>query len=94
MRAYLEFATAHPFVYEAMFMLPSGLPFASDGASEPLRRAFDALAVAFGGDGDDGTRAEVAWVTLHGLATLQIGGRLPADRAEVRVRIAHEMLSR
>lgn len=92
MRAYLDFATAHPSVYEAMFMLPSGLPFASDGAPEQLRRAFGALAVAFGGD--DETRAEVAWATLHGLATLQIGGRLPADRADTRVLLAHEALSR
>src|SRR4029453_852368 len=29
MRAYLEFADAHPQVYEAMFSLPSGLAFAA-----------------------------------------------------------------
>ena len=37
MRAYLDFAAAHPRVYEAMFSLPSGLPFAADDTPEPLR---------------------------------------------------------
>src|SRR5947199_9168329 len=39
MRAYLDFAAAHPRVYEAMFSLPSGLAFAADDTPEPLRRA-------------------------------------------------------
>src|ERR1700677_1933317 len=40
MRAYLGFAVAHPRVYEAMFSLPSGLAFATEGTPDPLRRAF------------------------------------------------------
>src|SRR5512140_3668679 len=40
MRAYLDFAAAHPRVYEAMFSLPSGLAFATDDTPEPLRHAF------------------------------------------------------
>ena len=40
MHAYLDFAAAHPRVYEAMFSLPSGLAFASEDAPEPLHRAF------------------------------------------------------
>ena len=40
MRAYLDFAAAHPRVYEAMFSMPSGLPFAADDTPEPLRHAF------------------------------------------------------
>src|SRR5215217_8065404 len=36
MRAYLDFAAAHPRVYEAMFSMPSGLPFATDDTPEPL----------------------------------------------------------
>jgi AcrR family transcriptional regulator len=92
MRAYLDFAASHPRVYEAMFSLPSDLTFASDGTPEPLRRAFAAVSAAF--PDADGTRAEVAWATLHGLATLQAGGRLPAGGAQARLELAHGMLTR
>jgi len=91
MRAYLDFAAANPRVYEAMFSLPSGLPFAADATPEPLRRAFAAVRAAFP-DADE-TRAEVVWATLHGLAVLQADGRLPADRADARLRLAHTLLS-
>ena len=47
MRAYLDFAAAHPRVYEAMFSLPSGLPFAADDTPEPLRQAFAAIQDTF-----------------------------------------------
>ena len=90
MRAYLDFASAHPRVYEAMFSMPSGLVF-GDAAREPLSRAFAAVHVAF--PGADDTRAEVAWSTLHGLATLQAGGRLPANRAQARLEHAHRVLT-
>ncbi|WP_041795147.1 TetR/AcrR family transcriptional regulator [Modestobacter italicus] len=91
MRAYLDFAAAHPRVYEAMFSLPSGLPFATDDTPEPLRRAFAAVHDAF--PDADGTRAEVAWSVLHGLATLQAGGRLRAGEAPARLDLAHRMLT-
>jgi AcrR family transcriptional regulator len=91
MRAYLDFAAAHPRVYEAMSSLPSGLPFAADDTPEELRRAFAALRAAF--PDDDGTRAEVAWATLHGLATLQAGGRLRAGSAHARLDLAHRLLT-
>src|ERR1700712_4789121 len=68
MRAYLDFAAAHPNIYEAMFSMPSGLPFGA-AAQEPLSRAFSAIRDAF--PGPDDTRAELAWSTLHGLASLQ-----------------------
>ena len=91
MRAYLDFAAAHPRVYEAMFLLPSGLAFAVDHTPEPLQRAFrgirDALPDA------DGTRAEVAWSTWHGLATLQASGRLRASAAQARLDLVHGMLT-
>src|SRR3954470_5101093 len=74
MRAYLDFAAAHPRVYEAMFSLPSGLAFAAADTPEPLRRAFSGIREVF--PAADGTQAEVAWAALHGLATLQAGGRL------------------
>jgi AcrR family transcriptional regulator len=91
MRAYLDFAAAHPRVYEAMFSMPSGLPFAADDTPEPLHRAFAAVHSAF--PDADGTRAEVAWSALHGLATLQAGGRLRATHAQARLDLVHDMLT-
>ena len=90
MHTYLDFAAAHPNLYEAMFSMPSGLRFDA-AAHEPLSRAFSAIHVAF--PGPDDTRAEVAWSTLHGLATLQAGGRLPAKRRQARLEYAHQMLT-
>jgi AcrR family transcriptional regulator len=91
MRAYLDFATAHPRVYEAMFSLPTGLAFAVDDAPEPLRRAFRGIRDAFP-DADE-TRAEVAWSTWHGLATLQAAGRLRTSAAQGRLDLVHGMLT-
>jgi AcrR family transcriptional regulator len=91
MRAYLDFAAAHPRVYEAMFSLPSGLAFAAEDTPEPLQRAFAGLSDAF--PDDDGTRAEVAWSALHGLATLQANGRLRASHAQARLELTHRMLT-
>jgi AcrR family transcriptional regulator len=91
MRSYLDFAAEHPRVYEAMFSLPSGLEFAAEDAPAPLRRAFAALRDAFP-DGDD-TRTEVAWATLHGLATLGGGGRLAAGQELARLDLAHRMIT-
>src|SRR5580700_11419976 len=78
-RAYLDFAAAHPRVYEAMFSLPSGLAFGADHTPEPLQRAFRGIRDAF--PDADGTRAEIAWSTLHGLATLGASGRLRPSAA-------------
>jgi AcrR family transcriptional regulator len=91
MRAYLAFAAAHPRVYEAMFSMPSGLAFAADATPEPLHRAFSAVQAVF--PDADGTRAEVAWSTLHGLATLQAGGRLRPSHVQARLDLAHRMLT-
>jgi AcrR family transcriptional regulator len=90
MRAYLDFAVAQPHVYEAMFSMPSGLAFGTSSGPEPLRRAFAAIEDAFPGSD---TRAEVAWACVHGLATLQISGRLPASRAQERLEYAYKMLA-
>ena len=92
MRAYLDFAAAHPRVYEAMFSMPSGLPFAADDTAEPLRQAFAAIRDAF--PDADGTRAEVAWAALHGLATLQASGRLRATHVQARLDLVHRTLAR
>jgi AcrR family transcriptional regulator len=91
MRAYLDFAAARPRTYEAMFLLPSGLAFAVDVPPEPLRRGFSAIQVAF--PDADGTRAEVAWSALHGLASLQASGRLRANEAQARFDLLHRLLT-
>ena len=89
MRAYLDFATAHPRLYEAMFSLPSGLTFGDANTPEPLQRAFSAIQDAF--PDADGTRAEVAWSTCHGLATLQASGRLRPSQFQARLDLVHRM---
>lgn len=91
LRAYLDFAADQPRVYEAMFSMPSGLPFGAGSGPEPLRRAFAAIKDAF--PNADDTRAEIAWATIHGLATLQISRRLPKSRALARLDYAHRMLT-
>lgn len=92
MRAYLDFAALQPQLYEAMFSMPSGWEFGGGDGPEPLKRAFAAIREAFP-DSDD-TKAEVAWSTVHGLATLQASGRLPASRAKARFEYAVRMLTR
>jgi AcrR family transcriptional regulator len=99
MGAYLDFAAAHPHLYVAMFSMPSDLRF-GHSTHAPLSRAFTAIREAFPATDDDGNgrgtddvRAEVAWSTLHGLATLQAGGRLPLERTRARLQAAHRMLT-
>ena len=91
MRAYLGFAAGRPRLYEAMFSLPSGLAFGADDTPEPLRHAFAGIRDAF--PDADGTRAEVAWSALHGLATLQASGRLRASHVQARLDLAQRMLT-
>ena len=57
----------------------------------PLRRAFSGIRDAF--PDADGTRAEVAWSALHGLATLQASGRLRASHAQARLDLIHHILT-
>lgn len=89
MRAYLDFASARPRVYEAMFSMPTGLAFGGGAGPAPLRRAFDAIQRAF--PDQDATTAEVVWAMVHGLATLGVGGRLPAADADARLAVAYRM---
>jgi AcrR family transcriptional regulator len=78
-RRYLDWAQAHPELYEAMFVLPTELPFATGAAPPALTRAFTAIAAALPGAGPEA--AEVAWGLLHGLAMLERGGRFGAGEA-------------
>lgn len=77
-RGYLDFAREHPAVYDAIFVLKVDLQFGPD-AVEALRAAFGELSAVFApyaGDNDLETFTEVGWSSLHGLATLDRGGRL------------------
>ncbi|MEN2792999.1 TetR/AcrR family transcriptional regulator [Sphingomonas oligophenolica] len=86
--AYLDFAASRPVVYEAMFVLPTQLLFASEETPTALRAAFDALVAALGPDREDPVfTAELLWSALHGMAVLMQSGRIPADGAEVRLDI-------
>ncbi|MFJ2176177.1 TetR/AcrR family transcriptional regulator [Streptomyces sp. NPDC087851] len=88
-RAYTDFATGSPALYDAMFSLDNGLPFAAETTPAPLRAAFqallDPLAAHAGPDEEPGLFAETFWAALHGLITLTRAGRLPADRIPSRI---------
>jgi AcrR family transcriptional regulator len=91
MQAYLDFAAEQPHLYAAMFSMPSGLEFGTGSGPEALGRAFAAIRAAF--PGADDTAAEVAWATVHGLATLGISRRLPAAGSADRLDFAHRALT-
>lgn len=75
-RAYLEFADERPALYQAMFVLPTDVKFASAETPPPLRAGFGAFVAALpAGDDRRELRAEVIWSALHGMAVLSYGGR-------------------
>ncbi|MBU6529902.1 TetR/AcrR family transcriptional regulator [Streptomyces mayonensis] len=96
-RAYLDFAEANPAVYDAMFRLDGGLPFAQEDTPEPLKDAFAALLESLGrvagGGVHPGLFTEVFWAALHGLATLTRAGRLPPEDAGRRVELLVDRLA-
>jgi AcrR family transcriptional regulator len=84
--AYLDFARSRPVIYAAMFMLPTGLKFASEETPSALRAAFAALVAALGPKHDmPAITAEVLWSALHGLAVLVQSERIPAAGAAFRL---------
>jgi len=79
-KAYVDFATDNPAVYDAMFSMSTGLLFADEATPAPLRDAFDALYEVLqpvAGTAHPGTFTEVSWAALHGLVTLAMARRLP-----------------
>ncbi|MER6142124.1 TetR/AcrR family transcriptional regulator [Streptomyces sparsogenes] len=81
-RAYLDFAANRPALYEAMFVMPTVLPFASDDTPSALRAAFAEIVAVVGPHDDEelyGLYAEVFWGALHGIAVLVHGSRMPAQ---------------
>ncbi|MFI5896154.1 TetR/AcrR family transcriptional regulator [Actinoplanes sp. NPDC051513] len=86
--AYIDFAARNPALYDAMFILDNGLPFADEATPAPLREAFQALLDPLAGHAhpdEPGLFVETFWSALHGLVTLTRAGRLPADRAADRL---------
>lgn len=89
--AYLDFARSRPVVYEAMFVLPTEIKFASEETPTALRAAFEALVAALGPDRQDSVfLAEVLWSALHGLVVLARSGRIPTAGDEVRLNVLVE----
>ncbi|MFI7550373.1 TetR/AcrR family transcriptional regulator [Micromonospora sediminimaris] len=79
-RAYLEFATEQPALYQAMFMLPTDVKFAHAETPPPLRAAFDEFVSCFHPDNQRRELfAEVTWSALHGIAALTESGRIPPN---------------
>ena len=84
--AYLAFALRGPALYQAMFVLPTGLRFAAADTRPELRAAFDALAAVvrpFGSDVDLVT--ETFWAALHGLAELERSSRIRPGLRDARI---------
>jgi AcrR family transcriptional regulator len=95
--AYLDFAERNPAVYDAIFQLDGGLPFADEDTPAPLKDAFNALLENLGevaGDGiHPGLFTETFWAALHGLVTLTRAGRLPPQDTERRVELLVDRLA-
>jgi AcrR family transcriptional regulator len=93
--AYLDFARSRPVVYEAMFVLPTKIKFASDETPTALHAAFTELVTALGPDRQTPeVLAEVLWSALHGMVVLMQSERIPATGAEFRLNVLVQKFSR
>ncbi|MEU6539424.1 TetR/AcrR family transcriptional regulator [Streptomyces sp. NPDC047000] len=90
-RAYLRFAVDHPALYQAMFVMPTPLKFASEETPAALRSAFDAFVEALPEEtAEREARAELLWAALHGISALSATGRVPARGEETRLELLIE----
>ncbi len=91
--AYLEFAFERPALYEAMFVLPTGLRFAKSDTPQSLRDTFGAMmAVVEPFCANAEVATEAFWATLHGLAELERDGRIrEAFRKERVIHIINKL---
>ncbi|POY00229.1 TetR family transcriptional regulator [Mycobacterium kansasii] len=88
--AYIDFADSNPALYDAMFIRATTLRFADADTPPELSNAFRELrqAVAEFADRQDvDNLAEVLWAALHGLVTLNRGGRLRPGHHAARVEL-------
>ncbi|MEQ4304245.1 TetR/AcrR family transcriptional regulator [Plantactinospora sp. B6F1] len=87
-RAYLEFATERPALYQAMFVMPTDVKFAHEETPAPLRAGFDEFVSCL--RPDNARRellAELIWSALHGIATLSGSGRVPRETQDERLEL-------
>ena len=88
--AYLDWASQHPALYDAMFVRTTRLPFAAEDTPAPLSDAFAELRTAVehvAGDRDVETLTELVWAGLHGLAMLHRDRRFRSADQGDRVRL-------
>jgi AcrR family transcriptional regulator len=87
-RAYLDFAVTQPTLYQAMFVMPTDMKFASEETPAPLRAGFDEFVSALpSGTEQPELTAEVTWSALHGIAVLAAAGRIPPEGQDERVKL-------
>ena len=86
--AYLDFARSSPVIYEAMFVQPTNIKFASEETPTALRAAFAELVTALGPNRQEPIFwAEVLWSALHGMVVLIQSQRIPTSGAENRLNV-------
>jgi AcrR family transcriptional regulator len=86
--AFIGFADDNRVLFDAMFTRATTLHFAVIDTPAELTAAFDELRAALhmvAGGRDPDTLAEVVWAGLHGLITLDRGGRLRPDHRGARI---------
>jgi hypothetical protein len=84
--AYLTFVAERPALYQAMFVLPIDVKFASEDTPSPLKAAFGELVSGLKPfEAHPDLRAEVIWAAMHCLAVLRRGRRIPPEGQEARI---------
>lgn len=95
--AFIGFADDNPALFDAMFIRATTLHFAADDTPRELNTAFAELRAAVdlvASTRDPDTLAEVVWAALHGLVTLDRGGRLRPEYRDARVDLLVSAVSR
>ena len=95
--AFIRFAHDNPALFDAMFTRATTLHFAAPDTPAELNTAFAELRAAVGmvaATRDADTLSEVLWAGLHGLVTLDRGGRLRPEYRSARVDLLVSALSR
>ena len=94
--AFIGFAHDNPALFDAMFTRATTVRFAAPDTPAELNAAFAELRAAVdlvAGTRDADTLTEVLWAALHGLITLDRGGRLRPEYRSARVDLLVSALS-
>jgi AcrR family transcriptional regulator len=94
--AFIGFAHGNPALFDAMFTRATTVRFADPETPAELNAAFAELRAAVdlvAGTRDADTLTEVLWAALHGLITLDRGGRLRPEYRSARVDLLVSALS-